>query len=122
MRIDIDIGQLNVLAQAAGIVGYVRQILQETTKAFLPTVRYARSRGPMPVGCRQVEPGHQGSSVVIEKSTFRVVVRIDRHERRKCRPLSRSRTSRVLVEPVQVCVEPEPRFGALPLDAPQAVP
>src|SRR5512138_3244327 len=86
MRIEIDIGQLNVLAKPAGIVGRVRQSLQETTKAFLPAVRYARSRGPMPAGCRQVETSHQGSSVVIEKCTCRVMVRIDRHERRKCWP------------------------------------
>src|SRR6267142_1903782 len=76
VRIKIEIGELNVFAHTAGIIGRILYGLQKATETILTGVRHRRGGGPLSATGATVESPHDGSAVIVQKRPRRILIAV----------------------------------------------
>src|SRR5438034_7198755 len=122
MGVSIDIGEVNVLAEPACVVGQGGDVCKESAQGTLAAVRERYSTRPSSGAYAAIEASRPGKAAVVQERAVRIVIGVHRHQRSQGLSIADARAGRILVQPVHVKIEPRAiRAVALAAYSPQCM-
>src|SRR6266446_3905461 len=100
MGVGIDIGEVNVLAEPACVVGSGGDAFKESAQAALAAVRERYSSRPSSGAYAAIEAGRPGKAAVVQERAVGIVIGVHRYQRSQGRSNADPRAGRILVQPV----------------------
>src|SRR5439155_20744534 len=120
MGVSIDIGEVNVLAEPACVVGQGGDVCKESAQGTLAAVRERYSTRPSSGAYAAIEASRPGKAAVIQERAVGIVIGVHRYQRSQGLSIADARAGRILVQPVHVEIEPRAiRAVALAPHSPQ---